>query len=350
MPESSVAPSDFNPDFVEWAEAAVQRWASDQPEYVAVDTETTGVAFFDTPFCVTIAWNDAAGGTVPVEGHYFELGFDKRIEAALIKLLSATPNLVFHNAKFDLQKLALVGLLDSNVLDPHTVWDTECLAHLLDEHRVKRLKVLAKDILGEETDEDEVLKVARRKNKLRKEDGYDLLPREVVIPYAIKDAEFTIRLLHNLKPQLDKIPDLVSLNRMEQELTFTLLGMETRGMGIDLEYVETTAKEYGKRALVQEMLIRDMTGDEEFNPNSPKQIMEAFAAMGMELDGTDKLTLRKAEHPLASAILELRSVKKMHGTYLKPMLAEQRDGILHPSFRQHGTKTGRMSSGGAEHD
>lgn len=350
MQENSALPSDYRPDFALWAEAAVQRWASDQPEYVAVDTETTGVAFFDTPFCVTVAWGEAAGGSIPVEGHYFELGFDNRIEAALIRLLRGTPNLVFHNAKFDLQKLALVGLLDPNALDPHTVWDTECLAHLLDEHRVKRLKVLARDLLGEETDEEEVVRAARRKHKLRKEDGYNLLPREVVVPYAIKDAEFTIRLFHQLKPLLDAKPDLVSLNRMEQELTFTLLGMETRGMKLDLEYVEKTTKEYGTRALVQEMLIRDMTGDEEFNPNSPKQIMEAFATLGITLEGTDKATLRHTDHPLSQAILELRSVKKMHGTYLKAMLSEQQDGIIHPSFRQHGTKTGRMSSGGAEYD
>ena len=98
------------------------------------------------------------------------------------------------------------------------------------------------------------------------------------------------------------------------------------------------------------MLIRDMTQDEDFNPNSPKQIMEAFSGLGVTLEATDKATLRHTEHPLAQAILELRSLKKMHGTYLKPMLSEQRDGVIHPNFRQHGTKTGRMSSGGAEYD
>lgn len=348
MQENSAQPSDFNPDYALWAESALQKWTHDQPEYIAVDTETDGVAFFDKPFCVTVAWSDTKGGSIPVEGHYFELGVNKEIERSLITLLSSTPRLVFHNAKFDIQKLALVGLLDPDTLDPHTVWDTECLAHLLDEHRVKRLKVLARELLGEVTDEEEVVRAARRKHKLRKEDGYNLLPREVVVPYAIKDAEFTIRLFHQLKPLLDAKPDLVSLNRMEQELTFTLLGMETRGMALDLGYVEEQTKAYGTKALVQEMLIRDMTNDEEFNPNSPKQILEAFAALGVTLEGTDKATLKQTSHPLAQAILELRSVKKMHGTYLKPMLHEQRDGIIHPNFRQHGTKTGRMSSGGAE--
>ena len=121
-------------------------------------------------------------------------------------------------------------------------------------------------------------------------------------------------------------------------------------MGLDLEYVEKSAKDYASRALVKELLIRDIAGDEEFNPQSPKQILDWFAQNGMAMIKTDKAALKEAEHPLTDAILELRKLRKMHGTYLKPMMEEQRDGIIHPSFRQHGTRTGRMSSGGQERD
>jgi len=89
-------------------------------------------------------------------------------------------------------------------------------------------------------------------------------------------------------------------------------------------------------------------GSEEFNPNSPKQLSEAFEALGIEVESTDKATLATIDNPLAEQILQLRVVKKMLGTYLQAILAEQRDGILHPSYRQHGTRTGRMSSGEAE--
>lgn len=331
--------------FSDWAKQALNSFDHNLPEYVAVDTETEGVAFYDKPFCVTVAWiNDDLD---IAESYYLELGV---ADEAIKDILKAAPNLVFHNAKFDLQKLALVGLLDPDTLDPEHVWDTECLYHLLDEHGVKRLKVLAKDILGEETDEDEVLKVERRKHKLRKADGYNFLPREVLVPYARKDAEFTIRLFWRLRDRVLGNPDLLRLLRLEQRLTFTLLRMESRGMALDLEYVEKNAKFYSTKALAQELLIRDITGDEEFNPNSPKQIAEFFASHGINLPGTDKATLRHTDHPLAQAILNLRSLRKVHGTYLKPMLEEQRDGIIHPSFRQHGTRTGRMSSGGHEAD
>lgn len=293
------------------------------------------------PFMWTIAWTDEEGN---VRSEYF----DGANPPGLGERLSQAEELVFHNAKFDLQKMALAGVLDPSELRPENVYDTECLAHLLDEHRRKGLKFLARELLGEETDEDEVLRAERRKLKLTKKDGYDKLPREVVVPYALKDAEFTIRLHDILRPQVEADPDLRRLLRLEQRLTFVLGRMENRGMGVSTEYVEKTAREYATKALGCELSIRDLVGNEEFNPNSPKQIMEAFDSLGVSLDGTDKATLATVDHPLGQAILELRTLRKMHGTYLKAILDEQRDGILHPSYRQHGTRTGRMSSGAAE--
>lgn len=308
---------------------------------LAVDCETTGISYFAMPFMWTIAWTDSEGN---VHSEYY----DGANPPGLRERLNEAEELVFHNAKFDLQKAALAGVLNPADLRPENVYDTECLAHLLDEHRRKGLKYLAREILGEETDEDEVLRTERRKLKLTKKDGYDKLPREVVVPYALKDAEFTIRLHDILRPQVEANPDLSRLLRLEQRLTFVLLRMEQRGMGISAEYVEKTAREYASKALGVELAIRDRVGNEEFNPNSPKQIADAFEALGISAPSTNKATLQELDHELGNQILELRTLRKMHGTYLKPMLEEQRDGILHPSYRQHGTRTGRMSSGAAE--
>ena len=91
-----------------------------------------------------------------------------------------------------------------------------------------------------------------------------------------------------------------------------------------------------------------MVGAEDFNPNSPKQILEAFATLGVTLKATNKIALREVDHPLSSAIIELRHLRKIHGTYLLGPLALQRDGYVHLNFRQHGPSTGRMASGGRE--
>jgi DNA polymerase I-like protein with 3'-5' exonuclease and polymerase domains len=47
-------------------------------------------------------------------------------------------------------------------------------------------------------------------------------------------------------------------------------------------------------------------------------------------------------------IVELREANKIKATYFDGLDVEAKDGILHPNFRQHGTRTGRMSSGAAE--
>lgn len=327
------------------ARSAFEKWESDQPETIAVDTETTGVAFFDEPFCVTVAWDDAQGGTIPLESHYIELGESNEL---VDEILSATKHLVFHNAKFDLQKLILYGVMGRGDIAPDDIEDTEACAHLLDEHQLKGLKKLAKELLDEDAEETDDIKTARKSLKLKKSDGYHLLPRDVLIPYAVKDAEYTLRLYRLLKPQIEAVEDLARLYRAEMELTLVLLDMEAKGMGVDVPYAEAAAKEYNRKILAQTLLIQEITGDTDINPNSPKQIKEAFEELGIELEATNKLALRHLEHPLAGALLELRSLSKMHGTYLKPIVEEQRDGIMHPWFRQHRTVTGRMASGGAE--
>lgn len=328
------------PDLEALAEAGYEAWLRDRPNRIAVDTETEGFEFFDRPFCVTIAW---AGGSA-----YFELvgGIPQLVR----EVLSESPVWLFHNAKFDLQKLSLGGLLPGKPLVPERFEDTQILSYLTDEHRRHGLKPLAKMFLGEETDEEAALRVVRRKLKLRKDDGYHVLPRGVLIPYAVKDAEFTYRLYEVLLKQLyaKNDPDLIDLYYMEKELTLVLLDMESRGVAVDLAYADSTAKEYGTKAVVTEMRIRDLTGEEEFNPQSNPQIREAFLARGIDKEKYDKVVLKELDDPLAEAILELRSTKKLHGTYLLPILKEQRDGVLHPNFRQTQTKTGRLASGGVE--
>lgn len=260
--------------------------------------------------------------------------------------------MVFHNAKFDLQKLILAELVERSEVVASQIHDTECLAHLLDEHRPKRLKALARDVLGLETDEDDVIKAERKRLKLTKDDGYDKLPREIVVPYALKDAEFTLRLFDRFYPDLVRTDDgLVALYNHELELTLALLDMEWEGMAVDTEYLDKTAKEYAGLALQEEIAIREISQVEDPKfPNSHVQIKEWFAEHGTTLSGTDKGVLGALDHPLAGHILELRRLRKIEVTYLRKLLKIERDGIVHPGIRQHGTVTGRSASGGNEGD
>lgn len=333
---------------------------------VAVDTETTGVAFYDTPFLASFWWDD--------RGFVVDLGSDEGRETCR-RICADTPALLFHNAKFDLQKLELVDLWNrdriradirstTTGLCPPGVHDTEALAHLLNEHRPKGLKPLARSVLGLETNEAEAISKARRKLKLTKADGLDKVyaeEPELIIEYAIKDVEFTWKLFWHLWGQLSKYDDLRSLYELERELLWVLLDMEWAGMKLDLPYVEDTHKEYAGKLVRADWAIEDATGlkvfrptksgqktpEGHFNPNSSEQIATYFREKGIEAESYDKNVLKTLDEPLAEALLELRGAKKKDD-YLVAMLREQRDGVLHPNFRQHGTRGRRMSSGEAE--
>lgn len=329
----------------------------DTPAVIAVDTETTGFSWYDEAFCMTVAWEG--------ESHYLELAFPSAYDLAASML--HTKKLVFHNAKFDLQKLLLAGLLNRSDLYGERIEDTECMAHLLDPHAEKKLKVLARAILGLSTDEAEAVRKAKaqvqRAWKKRtgqtlyaKDVGYDRLPRRAVYPYAIKDAEFTWLLYKALKPKIQGT--LAPLYEREMDLTLVLLDIEAAGMAVDMDYVNAKIKELNSKILACELRITDQSGlrvwypekqgqktpEGCLNPNAGVQIQQAFKALGIELENTQAATLESVEHELAESIVELRKHKKLLSTYLMSIKNDSRNGIMHPSYKQHEPKTGRMSS------
>jgi DNA polymerase I-like protein with 3'-5' exonuclease and polymerase domains len=346
-------------NYGELADAGLAAFRRDAPSLVAVDTETPGVAFFDAPFAATVAWLRADGET---EAHYFELA-DADF-SGYVRAIMAETTWVFHNAKFDLQKCLLAGILSRNDVTPDRFHDTEALAHLDNAERIKRLKWLGENLLGIPNTEEEALKKEMRKHKLKLEDGYHLLPREVLIPYAVQDVVLTIKLFNLLYERVVAWPELRTLYQHEMRLTITLLDMEARGMKLDLDYVNKTFEQLAREYIIAERQLSSIVGKPigpdpkagEFNPDSSPQIKEFFVALGYDTPFTTKqgnpsygkAFLATCDHPISAALSEYRRVAKLKNTYFLAMKREQRDGILHPNIRQHGTRTGRMSSGGVE--
>lgn len=306
---------------------------------VALDTETTGVGYHDTVFCVSAAWRDWLDDN-KVHSHAWRAS-----KIDLDQYLQFDDALVFHNAKFDLQKLEQAGILTT--WDWSNIHDTECMSHLLDEQRPKALKKLAKTVLGLDTDEEEELRKVRRKLGLTKADGYDRLPWEVLEPYARKDAEFTLLLYEHFWPQIQASEELMQVYKTEQELMGVLYEMEKHGIGVDEEYVESQCKDLANALLRTDLELRDLVGKEDFNPNSWQQITAAFADRDITIPDTSKESLLEINDPLATLILEYRHNTKLYNTYFRAIREESKGGILHPNFRQWGTRGRRFSAGAA---
>jgi hypothetical protein len=249
-------------------------------------------------------------------------------------------------------------------VDAHTIEDTEAIAHLLNENQVKRLKSLAVTYLDWDdtievplvsdpsrtrlvSEEKYILDAVRRKMKLKKGDGYHLLPRGVVLPYAVADAKMTIQLYDKLWPWLQATDEfLLELYDREMRLSLVLLDMEMRGMRVDLDYVNAKAKELTGQMYRQEKEILKLSSRTEFKDHH-EWIKPVLHELGVNVPNTQADTLKEYDHPIITAILEFRRMKKLWD-YFHAIQVEQRDSILHPGFRQHGTRTGRMSSGEAQ--
>lgn len=342
-----------------WADVALAAWRTDRPDVLAVDTETEGVEFYDDVFCGTVTWRRPDGEP---SSWYFETA-EADTRAQLRAILVNTRVWVCHNAKFDWQKLILDGVIDRAELDRHELHDTQTIFALLDENSPKALKKLAvsvlkyRDVINVPTKsgknkgkdrwlprEEYLVGKVREKMGLKKEDGYHLLPREVIVPYAMRDTDFTLRLYETLYPRLEKRdPRLVELYAESMERKLHLLDMESDGLGLDLPYLEETASEKGVEVMEAWGDVTTKAGFE-LNPNSPDQIKAAFANRGIYLENTQADTLEKLTDPLAVALLAYRGVKKIHD-YLRELKRIQRGGIAHPNFNDDGARTGRMSSG-----
>ena len=399
-----------DPDFEKMAKEGLEAFRRDRPSIVAFDTETPGYEYFDPAFCVTAAWRGRPRkvtiGTGPgpknvlcddgvvytysnykkmqetgkLVSAYFELDLYDSSEA--VKEVLAVPTLVGHNIKFDLHRAINQGLLQQ----VPAIHDTEAMAHLDDEHRKKGLKELAVSVLKYDdtikvpikSKPGEFKEVPREKWELENakkwakahhglgsvsEVGYHLLPRGTVVPYALKDAEFTLDLARQLWPRISQFQDLTELYRQELELTKVFLALEANGLGVDELYVQRQIKEYHRRILGVEERIASIVGkpvrtgkmkEKEkplfFNPASNDQIAKFFKAAGFPRPNYDAEQLEGIEHPLAEAILELRGNQKILSTYFMALKKSTRNGVFHPSIRQHGTVTGRTSSGGAKGD
>lgn len=394
------------PDLEALAAAGWAQWREDRPTVISFDSETTGLTYYDTPFCFTVAWRGDHLLRPPgsVEGYYFEVDrYDSR--AMLEEMFAHATVLVGHNIKFDMIRAEQAGIVsDWSQYDLH---DTEGMSHLDDEHRPKGLKDLAVDLLGfddtmtvpatrkckpcegikgmdpdckicagtgrekydkpiprSEWEVGQAKEWAKKRHGLQsvKDVGYHLLPRGTVVPYAILDAEWTYDLAALLQPRIAAYPDTLQVlyDREMRVVSEVLFPAENAGMATRQDYVNDQVREYRKLCIGHEQRIQAIVGrpvrrgkmtpkerKEFFNPSSSSpDVGEYLTAHGFARASYDAENLKGISHPLAETILEYRRDSKILESYFIALQNEcGDDGIFHPSIRSFGTVTGRTSAG-----
>jgi DNA polymerase-1 len=334
-----------------------------QAQMIAFDTETTGTDQMQAELVgIALAVGPESGYYVPV-GHT-AAGQEALLEDVAIKQLPlqtvidalraplTDPDIpkVGHNAKYDLVMLRRYGIDVAPIS-----FDTMIAEWLSDPaSRNKGLKNLAWVRLGVEMTPITEL-IGTGKNQIT----MDRVAIDQAAPYAAADATLTLRLVDELRPELEQKKVLSLLNDLELPLLPILADMEMAGIELDSSFLEAMSRELGERlAALEEEIYAESGGYGPFNINSPKQLNDVlFGKLQLPTEGISKTThgfstsanvledLRD-RHPIVPLILEHRELTKLKGTYVDalPALVNPATGRVHTSFNQTGTVTGRVSS------
>ena len=161
-------------------------------------------------------------------------------------------------------------------------------------------------------------------------------------------------LCDTLTAELAKTEQMGVFRDMEMPLAAVLFDMERIGFKVDRDSIYNYGLVLDTYAADLESRIFTYSG-KPFNINSPKQLGEIlFETLMLPTDKKTKtgystsaevLEKLKKYHPIIEDILEYRQVTKLKSTYVDGLLkVADEAGLVHTTFKQTGTATGRLSS------
>ena len=326
--------------------------ALNKARIISFDTETTSTEEMKADIVgISLAIKEGEGYYIPI-GHI--AGNNLPLKQVLVALKEPMTNpkigKVAHNAKYDYIVLAKFGL----VVSPLT-FDTMLAEFIIDpSSRHLGLKNLAAVKLGEEMTHIEEL-IGKGKKQISMAE----VAIESVAPYAIADAETTLRLMPIAEKELKRVNGEKLLQEIDLPLTPVLADMEMEGVLLDLPFFEKMSKELSKRLNEIEKQVFDMVG-KPFNINSTQQLSDVlFKTLSLEPPDKGNKTASghystaagvldelSGKHPVVDLVLENRELSKLKSTYLDalPLAVDSNTGRVHTSYSQIGAVTGRLSS------
>ncbi len=175
----------------------------------------------------------------------------------------------------------------------------------------------------------------------------------------IIDCSLLLPLYNIIATEFDNDPKLKELyNNIEMPLMRVLADMEATGVRIDTAMLSEYGVQLRSELEKIEAKVREQTDSPTLNVSSPMQLgVVLFEKMKLDPKAktngkgrysTDEETLSALadKHPVINDILKFRAVKKLISTYIEPFptLIDPHDGMLHTTFNQALTATGRLSS------
>lgn len=340
---------------------------------LAVDTETTGLY----PYLGNSLFSIVFGGTE--KNWYLNFNIRKTIPENFIlggehvqilqdKIFnSVTRRYFFHNAKFDLAFLHKHGI---NCLG--RIHDTKSIHRLINNEAFLKfsLKNCAAVIGAKKSDAVEEF-IAEHdmwewidipgKSKREKVKYYQDVPFDIITAYAFTDADITRKLgvwqldeltkLNN-EARIENLPNYFRIYSNEILLTKTVFEMERLGIKLDTEYCQRSIDTQTSKITALFEQFKTLTGKD--LEVSPKLFAEIFkdekikygekTTTGKTNPVFDNEALAGFGHPASKIVLAYREAKSTLDFLQGFFFYADSVGVIHTTFNQDGTVTGRFSS------
>ncbi|MEO1473472.1 MAG: DNA polymerase I [Pseudomonadota bacterium] len=187
--------------------------------------------------------------------------------------------------------------------------------------------------------------------------SFDRVPLDKATTYAAEDADITLRLWQQFKPELHKAKVTTLYETIERPLIPVISSMEREGIKVDRDTLSRLSSDFAQRMAALEAEAYEQAGLE-FKIGSPKQIGEIlYDEMGIDggkktktgawQTGADVLEELAAQgHALPRTILDWRMLSKLRSTYTEALqeAINTDTGRVHTSYTMAGAQTGRLSS------
>ena len=305
-----------------------------QHQILGVDTETTGL----DPFRSRVRLIQIA---IPDRCFVIDLFQVRALEdERLLKLFSSPrPIKAFHNAKFDLKML--LHLFD---LEVHGIFDTLLASQLVGLGAGEgghSLASITDRLLGQQLDKS--LQVSDWSGSLS----------DAQYEYAAMDAVLMLPLREKLVRRLQEL-NMFEVAKIEFDCVLPVAAMELAGVAIDQQCWQKLVTEVErahkvlsadlKRELAAGIPQLTLFGEPEINLDSPSQVLETLARMGIQIEGTRSWQLQALakEHTAVAKLLEYRAVQKALTSYGATLLEHINPvtGRIHADFHQIGATGG----------
>lgn len=298
---------------------------------------------------IAFSWEEGLSVVIPLWHNESPFQGGDRVQTILSYLREAMERedctYVTHNGKYDASWMKAFGV---NVPQG---FDTMLASHVLEENREKKLKSLARNVLGADGyDVGEELK-----------EGHTISLRRISV-YNGKDSDYTLRIAKHFRKELLEEPTAARLfTKLLMPASRALTEIEAVGVCIDADRWRMAHDRCQENCEKLQAFIERRVPDDmkPINLNSPPQVARLLfghfempvavkTKTGQPSTAEGVLLRLSRDNQVVPALLKYRKYYKYLSTYLLPWWFEHRDanGRIRSSYKPAGTVTGRLAGQG----